>query len=194
MALGGQDCHANASGAHTGDISAPMLADAGASHVIVGHSERRSDHAETSPQVQAKATAALAAGLTPIICCGEPLDIRTVGNALPTVERELAASLPNSANIVVAYEPIWAIGTGVVATTDQISEMHDTIRTLLVGRYGADAGGNISILYGGSVNADNAADIFALSNVNGGLVGGASLSAEKFVPVMRALAASYTFC
>ena len=190
MAVGGQDCHANASGAHTGDISAPMLADAGASHVIVGHSERRSDHAETSAQVQAKATAALAAGLTPIICCGEPLDIRTAGNALPTVERELSASLPDNADIVVAYEPIWAIGTGVVATTDQISEMHDVIRALLVGRYGSGAGGNISILYGGSVNAGNAADIFALSNVNGGLVGGASLSAEKFVPVMRALAAS----
>ena len=191
--IGAQDCHAETSGAHTGDISAGMLKDAGASYVILGHSERRSDHGEVDTDVRAKARAALDAGLTTIVCVGESLEEREAANTLDIIGGQLAGSLPDVAtaeNLVIAYEPIWAIGTGQVATLDQIGQVHDFIRTKLEKRYGAGVGRAISILYGGSVKAGNAPDIFGVSNVDGALVGGASLKAADFAPIVRALEAS----
>lgn len=185
LGIGGQTCHHNAKGAHTGDISAEMLADAGASHVIVGHSERRADHGESDALVSAQALAALAASLVPIICVGESLIERESGRTLERIESQLAGSVPDGAgacDLVIAYEPIWAIGTGKVASTEQIGEVHGAIRAWLSGRFGA-AGGTTLILYGGSMNPGNAPEILALANVNGGLIGGASLKADDFLSI-----------
>lgn len=189
VALGGQDCHAEDSGAHTGDISAAMLLDAGASHVILGHSERRADHGDSDADVAAKAAAARAAGLTAIICVGETRDERGAGSALAVVRRQLAGSLPDGAtgaDTVIAYEPVWAIGTGLTPTNEEIGEVHAFIREELRARFAAE-GDAIRILYGGSVNPSNAAGIFAVPDVDGALVGGASLKAADFLPIVRAL-------
>ncbi len=188
VAIGGQDCHTQISGAHTGDISAAMLADAGAAFIIVGHSERRADHGETDANVRAKAEAVIAAGLTPIICVGETEAERRAGSALAVVESQLAASVPDSAGtskIVIAYEPVWAIGTGLTPTRADIAEIHAAIRAQLVARFG-DAGAGIAILYGGSMKPGNAAEILGVDDVNGGLVGGASLKAEDFNGIIQA--------
>ncbi len=193
IALGGQDCHAAASGAHTGDISAQMLADAGATHVILGHSERRADYGETDADVRAKATAALAAGLVAIVCVGETLAHRDAGQTLEVVGAQIAGSVPDEVTgvtLVIAYEPVWAIGTGKVPTTGQIAEVHDFIRSRLVERFGAETGRAVRILYGGSVKASNAAEIFAVAEVNGALVGGASLKTADFSPIVSALEAA----
>jgi triosephosphate isomerase len=192
LALGGQDCHAKTSGAHTGDISALMLQDAGASHVILGHSERRADHDETDTMVQAKAVAAQAAGLTTVICIGETLSEREAGRTLDIVAGQLAASTPDTAraaNTVIAYEPVWAIGTGKIPSLAEIAEVHAKIRGDLVARFAAE-GGQFRILYGGSVKPANAADIFALPDVDGALVGGASLKAADFGAIITALSAA----
>ncbi len=188
--IGGQDCHAQASGAHTGDISAEMLLDAGATSVILGHSERREDHGESSDDVNAKTRAAHAAGLVAIVCVGESLSQREAANTLDIIGEQLATSLPDgctAANTVVAYEPIWAIGTGKVPTTEQIDEVHDFIRARMIRRFGENEGRAIPLLYGGSVKPDNAAEIFATDNVDGALVGGASLKATDFSPIIKAL-------
>lgn len=189
IALGAQDCHADAAGAHTGDVSATMIADAGCAYVIVGHSERRADHGEDVALVRAKAEAALDAGLTPIICVGETLAERDAGRAVEVVLGQLAGSLPDAAtadNMVLAYEPIWAIGTGRAPTGDDIAEIHDALRAELAGRIsGAES---MRILYGGSVKPDNAAEILAIQNVNGALVGGASLKAEDFWGICKSCA------
>ncbi|MCX7299226.1 MAG: triose-phosphate isomerase [Rhodobacterales bacterium] len=192
LAVGGQDCHANPKGAHTGDISAPELADAGASHVILGHSERRTDHAETDAQVRAKAQAAHSAGLIALVCIGETLEQREAGQTLAVVGTQLAGSLPDTAtgaNTVIAYEPVWAIGTGLVPTLPQIAEVHAFIRADLAIRFGAD-GATFRILYGGSVKPSNAAEIFGVPDVDGALVGGASLKAADFGPIIAALSAA----
>lgn len=184
--VGGQDCHAQTTGAHTGDISAQMLADAGARQVILGHSERRADHAETSAQVAAKAKAAHAAGLVAIICVGETEAQRDAGQTLDVVLTQLAQSLPeraSSANTVIAYEPVWAIGTGRTPTLEQITEVHEALRANLPDQA-------ISLLYGGSVKPGNAAEIFAIANVDGALVGGASLKAVDFGAIITALEAA----
>jgi triosephosphate isomerase (TIM) len=189
LAIGGQDCHGNAKGAHTGDIAAAQLADAGASHVILGHSERRTDHAETDAQVRAKALAAHAAGLIAVVCIGETLSQREAGDTLAIVGTQLAGSVPDTAtgaNTVIAYEPVWAIGTGLVPTLPQIAEVHAVIRAGLTTRFGAD-GANFRILYGGSVKPSNAAEIFGVPDVDGALVGGASLKAADFGPIIAAL-------
>ncbi|MEO1102032.1 MAG: triose-phosphate isomerase [Pseudomonadota bacterium] len=188
LAIGGQDCHAAESGAHTGDVAAEMLAGAGASHVILGHSERRADHHETDAIIAAKAEAALRAGLTPIVCVGESLEQREAGDTLVVIEAQLAGSLPDSfanAGFVVAYEPIWAIGTGKVADTKQIGEVHAAIRQSLAKRF-ASTGEAAPILYGGSMKPGNAAEILAVADVNGGLIGGASLKAEDFLAIYAA--------
>ncbi len=188
LTLGGQDCHAAQSGAHTGDTSAEMLADAGATYVIVGHSERRADHGETDGDISAKVEGAFRAGLTPIICVGETETERRAGHAIEVVEGQLAASIPGDATgraFVVAYEPVWAIGTGLTPTNDDIAEMHTTIRRRLVERFG-DHGAATPILYGGSMKPANAAEIMGVDEVNGGLVGGASLKAEDFLAIVRA--------
>ncbi|WP_291731949.1 triose-phosphate isomerase [Leisingera sp. F5] len=193
IAIGGQDCHANASGAHTGDLSAAMLQDAGASAVILGHSERRAGHGETDAQICAKAEAALAEGLTAVICIGETLSEREGGDTLKVVGAQLAGSVPASAageNTVVAYEPVWAIGTGKVPTLEQIAEVHNFLRTELTARFGAETAEAIRLLYGGSVKPSNAGEIFAVSNVDGALVGGASLKAADFSPIIAALEAA----
>lgn len=190
LRIGGQDCHEKAAGAHTGDISAQMLRDAGASSVILGHSERRADHGESSETVHAKALAAYEAGLTAIICVGESLDEREAQRTLDVIAEQLVNSIPEGAtgeNTVVAYEPCWAIGSGLTPTNAQIGEVHDFIRTALNDRLGADVGRAIRLLYGGSVKAGNAAEIFAVSNVDGALVGGASLRSEDFSPIINAL-------
>ena len=192
LLLGAQDCHAKASGAHTGDISAMMLEEAGASHVIVGHSERRSDHAETDAAVNAKAAAAARAGLIAIVCIGETEAERNAGATLDVIGRQLDGSLPEgatAANIVVAYEPVWAIGTGRTPTLAEIAEVHGFIRTRLSGQIGAEAAG-VRLLYGGSVKPSNAAEIFALPHVDGALVGGASLKAADFGAIVAALSAA----
>lgn len=186
MRLGGQDCHAAVSGAHTGDISAPMLADAGADMVIVGHSERRADHGETDEMVAAKAQAGWAAGLTVILCIGETEDQYRSGQTLDVLASQIAGSLPEGAtpdNTIIAYEPVWAIGTGLTPSIDEIAQTHAFIRSKL-------PNADLSILYGGSVNPANAHDIFGLADVDGGLVGGASLTAEKFIPIIKALEAT----
>lgn len=193
IALGGQDCHAEASGAHTGDISAPMLKDAGAAFVIIGHSERREDHGESDEDVRNKARAALEAGLVAVICVGESLGEREAANTLDIIGGQLAGSIPDGVTghtLVIAYEPIWAIGTGKVPTTDQIGEVHDFIRARLERRFGAGVGRSVRILYGGSVKPGNAGEIFAVSNVDGALVGGASLKPEDFGPIIDALDAA----
>ena len=193
LTVGGQDCHAAASGAHTGDVAAAMLADAGATYVITGHSERRTDHGETDADVAAKTEAAWEAGLTAIVCIGETLDEREGGQTLEVVGRQLEASVPNGASgarLVIAYEPVWAIGTGKVPTNDQIAEVHDFIRTRLDDRFGEGVGRSVRILYGGSVKPSNAAEIFSIGNVDGALVGGASLKASDFSGIIRALEGS----
>lgn len=189
VSVGGQDCHVNASGAHTGDISASMLADAGASHVITGHSERRVDHGETDAIVAAKSEAAYANNLTAVICIGESLEEREAGKTLDVIGTQLAGSTPDAAtgaNTVIAYEPVWAIGTGKVPTLEQIAEVHDFMRNQLVERFG-EAGNAFRLLYGGSVKPSNATEIFAVSNVDGALVGGASLKASDFNAIITAL-------
>ena len=185
IAVGGQDCHARPSGAHTGDISATMLRDAGATHVILGHSERRADHAETDAQIRAKVEAAVAAGLTPIVCVGETEAQRLAGRANDIIAAQLAASLPDGFSGIVAYEPVWAIGTGRTPTEADVAAMHAHIRATLLGRLGP-AGATLRILYGGSVKPANAAALMALPNVGGALVGGASLAAEDFLGIARA--------
>ncbi|HEY8260067.1 MAG TPA: triose-phosphate isomerase [Methylosinus sp.] len=187
LALGGQDCHAEASGAHTGDVSAEMLADAGASYAIVGHSERRADHGETDALVRAKALAALRAGLTPIVCVGETLDERRAGRAAEIVAGQLDGSLPAAPDrLVVAYEPVWAIGTGLTPTPEDVAEIHGTIRARLGLLLGAEASAAIRILYGGSVKPSNAASLLRAENVDGALVGGASLLARDFLSIAAA--------
>jgi triosephosphate isomerase len=188
VAVGGQDCHMAGTGAHTGDIAAPMLADAGARFVILGHSERRGAYRETDPTVRAKAEAAIAAGLTPIVCVGEPEDDRLLGRAEEVVADQLGGSLPDGfaqAGGVVAYEPVWAIGTGRTPTEADIAAMHAMIRARLEARFGA-AGGGLRILYGGSVKPGNAAGILAIPHVDGALVGGASLVAADFLGIAAA--------
>jgi len=183
LQIGGQDCHTAEKGAHTGDISAAMLVDAGASAVLVGHSERRTDHGETDADVAAKTLAAQAAGLTAVICIGETLEERDAGTTLSVIDTQLAGSVPpgsTAANTVIAYEPVWAIGTGKVPTIDQIAEVHAHIRARLSDK-------DIPLLYGGSVKGSNAAEIFAVADVDGALVGGASLKAEDFGPIIAAL-------
>lgn len=191
VAVGGQDCHAKESGAHTGDISAEQLRDAGATYVIVGHSERRADHGETDSAVAAKAVAAHRAGITSIICVGETEAQRDAGETLAVIARQLAGSVPDCAtaeNTVIAYEPVWAIGTGRTPTADQIAEVHAAMRDALVARF-ADGDG-FRLLYGGSVKPSNAAEIFGIAHVDGALVGGASLKAADFAPIVKALAAA----
>lgn len=179
VAIGGQDCHAKSSGAHTGDISAEMLVDAGAAYVIVGHSERRTDHAETDADVRAKAEAALRAGLLPIICVGETQAERSAGREAEIVGRQIAGSVPPDAeSYVIAYEPVWAIGTGLTPTAADIAKMHDFIR--------AKTRDSVRILYGGSVKPSNAREILSIRNVNGALVGGASLKADDFSEIIKA--------
>ncbi len=192
VAIGGQDCHAAASGAHTGDISAPMLKDAGASHVILGHSERRTDHGETDAGVAAKAISAWGAGLVAVICIGETEAERDAGRTLAVIGAQLDGSVPDAAtaaNTVIAYEPVWAIGTGRTPTLDEIAEVHRFIRNRLSARIGAEAAG-VRLLYGGSVKPSNAAEIFAVPDVDGALVGGASLKAADFGAIVAALSAA----
>jgi len=186
--VGGQDCHAADKGAHTGDISAAMLKDAGATLTIVGHSERREAHGKSDADVRAKAEAALVAGLSVILCIGESLEIREAGQAVVVVSAQVDASLPKAAsgeNLAIAYEPIWAIGTGKIPSMDDIAEMHGALRQRLVAAYG-DAGNQVRILYGGSVKGSNATEIFAVPDVDGALVGGASLKAADFLPIIAA--------
>jgi triosephosphate isomerase (TIM) len=191
--IGAQDVHHAEKGAHTGCISAHMLLDAGASLTIVGHSERREAQRESDEEVRAKAEAATGCGLSVILCVGESLAVRESGEAVPTVERQLLASAPaaldDPGSLAIAYEPIWAIGTGRVASCDDIAEMHSALRRKLVERYGESVGRQIRILYGGSVKAANAAEIFAVGDVDGALVGGASLKAAEFLPIVEAAAA-----
>jgi triosephosphate isomerase len=188
LAIGGQNCHHAPSGAFTGDISAAQLADCGASYVILGHSERREGYGESDSLVRDKARAALNSGLTPIICLGESQEQRVGGRAIEVVLAQLTGSLPDDAEVIIAYEPIWAIGTGLVPNVAEIAEVHDALRAQLHAIFAK--GQDISILYGGSVKPSNAQEIFAITNVNGALVGGASLKAEDFLPIMRSLAES----
>lgn len=189
VALGAQDCHANASGAHTGDIAAPMLADLGCRYVIVGHSERRTDHKETSAVVQGKAAAAQKAGMAAIVCVGETWPEREVGRTASIVTTQIAESIPPGSggdNLVVAYEPVWAIGSGRTATPAQVAEVHALIRRELRGHVrNAEA---VRILYGGSVKPANAAELLAVPDVDGALVGGASLKADDFLAIAGAVA------
>src|ERR1700722_11586050 len=185
LAIGGQDCHPKASGAHTGDISAEMLADAGAKAVIVGHSERRADHGETDILVRQKAEAAWRAGLTAIVCIGETQHQRDAGQSLDICGGQLNLSLPDHSradNLVVAYEPIWAIGTGLTPTAKDVEQIHKFIRDLLTERFNGE-GLRMRILYGGSVKPSNAVELMAVANVNGALVGGASLKAADFLAI-----------
>ncbi len=189
IALGAQNCHAKASGAHTGDISAEMLADAGATAVIVGHSERRADHGESDADVRAKAEAAWRAGLTAIICIGETEAQRRAGETLDVVGRQINGSVPetaNAKNTVIAYEPVWAIGTGLTPTTEDVAEVHGFIRDIVSKLLVNDEADKIRILYGGSVKPDNAAELMAVSDVDGALVGGASLKAADFFGIVSA--------
>ncbi|MEO9631547.1 MAG: triose-phosphate isomerase [Sulfitobacter sp.] len=191
--IGAQDCHTEGAGAYTGDISATMVADSGATHVILGHSERRDAHRETDSDVQAKTCAAWAAGLTAIVCIGESEAERDADQTLDVIGGQLDGSLPDAVdaeNTVIAYEPIWAIGTGKVPSIAQIEEVHDFMRARLTDRFGAEIGNALPLLYGGSVKAANAVEIFAVENVDGALVGGASLKAEDFAPIVAALAQS----
>jgi len=186
VAIGAQDCHAQACGAYTGDLSAEMLKDAGAVAVIVGHSERRQYHAETDAAVRAKALAARRAGLSAIVCVGETRAERDAGEANAVVGTQLGGSLPDGAeDIVIAYEPVWAIGTGLTPTVDDVRAMHGFIRERLTERFGA-TGREVRILYGGSVKPANAGELLAIQNVDGALVGGASLRAEEFLAIASA--------
>jgi triosephosphate isomerase len=187
ISLGGQDCYTEVSGAFTGDISAPMLKDAGAAYVIVGHSERRAYHHETDALVRAKAEAALKAGLTPIVCVGETRAEREAGEQAAVVIRQLRGSLPlaSSETVVVAYEPIWAIGTGLTPTPKDIAAVHNGIRALLADMFGAPCA-KVRLLYGGSVKPSNCAELLTLDNVDGALVGGASLKATEFLAIAAA--------
>ena len=187
LVVGAQDCHPKASGAHTGDISAEMLADAGASAIIVGHSERRADHGETNVLVRQKAEAVRRAGLTAIVCIGETQHQRDAGHTLDICRGQLNVSLPDRAkadNLVVAYEPVWAIGTGLTPTAGDVEQIHKFIRELLTARFSSE-GARIRILYGGSVKPSNARELMAVANVNGALVGGASLKAADFLAIAR---------
>ena len=188
IAIGGQDCHWNASGAHTGCLSVAMLAEAGANMVIVGHSERRTDNHETSQDVAQKAAAAVAGGLTAIICVGETEAERDAGKAVSVVTGQIAASVPAGSlgsTTVVAYEPVWAIGTGRTPSTEDVAEMHAAIRAQLLSQLGEE-GAKVRILYGGSVKASNAGELLHVPDVDGALVGGASLKAADFIPIMEA--------
>jgi triosephosphate isomerase len=188
LLIGAQDCHQDASGAHTGDVSADMIADCFGTHVIVGHSERRTDHAESDALVRAKATAAFAAELIAIICIGETGDERKAGKTLDVLKTQLAGSVPDEAtaeNTVIAYEPVWAIGTGLTPTTQDVEEAHAFMRAELVARFGA-AGGKMRILYGGSVKPSNAKELMGVLNVDGALIGGASLKAQDFLAIYGA--------
>lgn len=192
MAIGAQDCHANPNGAHTGCLSAAMIKEAGAKYVIIGHSERREDQAESNADVNAKAMAVIAENMHAILCVGESEAQRDSGDAINIVVEQLLESLPNISfenndkpSLSVAYEPIWAIGTGRIPSIEDVKNMHLALRGALLAHYG-EIGNNINILYGGSMNGDNAADLMKIDHVNGGLVGGASLSAEKFGPVIAA--------
>jgi triosephosphate isomerase len=185
VTVGAQDCHPKASGAHTGDISAEMLADAGASAIIVGHSERRADHGESDGLVRQKAEAVWRAGLTAIVCIGETQHQRDAGQTLGICRGQLEGSLPDGAtsgNLVVAYEPVWAIGTGLTPTSGDVEQVHGFIRDFLNSRFSAE-GARIRILYGGSVKPSNARELMAIANVNGALVGGASLKAADFLAI-----------
>ncbi|MGX7952593.1 triose-phosphate isomerase [Tsuneonella sp. HG249] len=191
IGIGAQDCSPDLDGAFTGDVSAAMVADAGAKFVILGHSERREGHGETDALVRAKADAALAAGLKLIICCGETEATRDEGGAAEYVTGQLAGSLPEalegaSERLSVAYEPIWAIGTGRTPTVADVAAMHRAIRALLIARFGAEEGGAVRILYGGSVKPENARDLLGADEVGGALVGGASLTAESFLGIVMA--------
>lgn len=188
LTVGAQDCHVAQSGAHTGDISSEQLADAGARAVIVGHSERRADHGELCATVRAKAQAAWRAGLLAIVCVGESEGQRRVGLTLDVIGRQLENSVPDGAtasNTVIAYEPVWAIGTGLTPTLDQVSEVHAAIRQALVSRFGLEGAG-MRVLYGGSVKPSNAKELLSLADVNGALVGGASLKAHDFLGIIAA--------
>ncbi len=188
IAIGGQDCHARESGAHTGDVAAEMLADLGLTHVIVGHSERRTDHAESDAVVKAKAAAALRAGLIAIVCVGETHAERMAGTTLDVVGRQVNGSLPDgatAANLVIAYEPVWAIGTGLTPTAADVAEVHAFIRKELE-RLLPDQGAGVRILYGGSVKPNNAVELMGVANVDGALVGGASLKAADFMAIADA--------
>jgi triosephosphate isomerase len=191
--IGGQDVHHAEKGAHTGCTSPIMLLDAGASLTIVGHSERRDSQRESDAEVKAKAGAALSAGLAVILCVGESLEVRDGGGAIAAVMRQLDGSLPESVatevELAIAYEPIWAIGTGKIPSIEEIAQMHAAIRAKLLERYG-DAGGHVRILYGGSVKSTNAREIFAIPDVDGALVGGASLKNQDFVPIVAAAASA----
>ncbi|WP_379550530.1 triose-phosphate isomerase [Qipengyuania sp. DGS5-3] len=190
IAIGAQDCHAEPEGAHTGDISAAMVADSGAKFVILGHSERRQNHGESDSLVAAKVNAALDAGLRVILCCGESLETRDAGQAEEFVLAQLKAALPDiedaDERLTIAYEPIWAIGTGRVAGAADIASMHAAIRGLLQTTYGEAKAAEVRVLYGGSVKPDNAREIFAVPNVDGALVGGASLTADSFLGIAMA--------
>ena len=192
LAIGAQDCHGQAKGAHTGCISAAMLVETGAKLAIVGHSERRADQQETDAEVQAKAVAAIAAGLTAIVCVGETEAERDAGRAVAVVEGQLDGSIPRDgtgATLVVAYEPVWAIGTGRTPSTADVAEMHAAIRTKLGALLGGE-GAAVRILYGGSVKPDNAKELLSVADVDGALVGGASLTAAQFVPIIEGAAAA----
>lgn len=188
---GGQDCHPAASGAHTGDVSAEMLADCGASHVIVGHSERRTDHHEGDAEVAAKAQAAWRAGLTAIICVGETRAEREAGETLSVLSRQIAGSVPAEAraqDTVIAYEPVWAIGTGLTPTAEDVAEAHAHLRAELEKKIGGEAAG-MRILYGGSVKPGNARELLSILNVDGALIGGASLKAADYLAICEAVRA-----
>ncbi|KRD48840.1 MULTISPECIES: triose-phosphate isomerase [Sinorhizobium/Ensifer group] len=188
LLIGAQDCHQKQSGAHTGDVSAEMIADCFGTHVIVGHSERRTDHAESDALVRAKTEAAHAAELVAIVCIGETGDERKSGKTLDVLRRQLAESLPDAAtaeDTVIAYEPVWAIGTGLTPTAADVEEAHAFMRKELVSRF-ADAGAKMRILYGGSVKPSNAKELMGVANVDGALIGGASLKAEDFLAIYRA--------
>jgi triosephosphate isomerase len=192
LLVGAQDCHAKPQGAHTGDISVAMLKDAGATHVILGHSERRTDHGETDELVRAKAEAAVDAGLVAIVCIGETEAEHDAGKTLAVIGSQIDGSIPGgatAANLVVAYEPVWAIGTGRTPTLAEIAEVHSFLRGRLRGLIGDEAEG-VRILYGGSVKPSNAGDIFAVPHVDGALVGGASLKAADFGAIVDALSAA----
>ena len=192
LKVGAQDCHQNIQGAHTGDLSAAMLADVGATHVILGHSERRADHGESDALVKAKAAAAHDRDLIAIVCVGETDAQRDANETLDIVGAQIKGSLPDScvaARTVLAYEPVWAIGTGRTPTLSQIAEVHDLMRAQLTARFGEE-GQNMRLLYGGSVKPGNAEDIFALNNVDGALVGGASLKAQDFLQIVEALSSA----
>ena len=188
--LGGQDCHPSDSGAHTGDQSAQMLADAGAAFVIVGHSERRSDHSESNELVRSKVQAAWRAGLTAIVCVGESEQERNSGCERDIVGEQLEAGIPDQARasgLIVAYEPVWAIGTGRTASADEIGDMHIFIRQVCIEKFSGNEGAEMKLIYGGSVNQTNAASIFSIPHVNGALVGGASLKASSFTSIVNSV-------